>query len=104
MLLFGGAPAALNVATTALMQSFLGNAAAQREQHWYNLFSFVWDKTTNHFDRTVMHCAIESGNNTIVRVLLAAGVNPNVIEGCGISLLHLAALGKSILTWLTGLR
>ena len=56
----------------------------------------------------VMHCAVESGNNTILRVLLAAGVNPNVIEGCGISLLHLAALGKSILTcaksWLTGLR
>ena len=45
-----------------------------------------------------MHCAVESGNNTILRVLLAAGVNPNVIEGCGISLLHLAALGKSILT------
>ena len=45
-----------------------------------------------------MHCTVESGNNTILRVLLAAGVNPNVIEGCGISLLHLAALGKSIVT------
>ena len=42
-----------------------------------------------------MHCAVESNNHTVVRVLLAAGVNPNVKEGYGVTPLHLAVIGKS---------
>ena len=42
-----------------------------------------WERKTDHFKRTVIHHAIECNNIVMVRVLLAAGINPNVKEGCG---------------------
>ncbi|KAK3696834.1 hypothetical protein QZH41_011722 [Actinostola sp. cb2023] len=54
-----------------------------------------WETKTDHFNRTVLHYAIECNNVSMVRVLLAVGVNPNIKEGCGVTPLHLAVLGKT---------
>lgn len=54
-----------------------------------------WERKTDHFKRTVIHHAIECNNIVMVRVLLAAGINPNVKEGCGATPLHLAVIQKN---------
>ncbi|KAK1245985.1 hypothetical protein MKX07_005054 [Trichoderma sp. CBMAI-0711] len=47
------------------------------------------DKTT-----TSLHCAIASGNSTLVKLLLERKANPNALDGGGASPLHLAVKGE----------
>ncbi len=41
------------------------------------------DKTRDQYGRTIFHCAVETKNYVLVKLLLAVGVNPNAKEGCG---------------------
>ncbi len=54
-----------------------------------------WERKIDRFKRTVIHHAIECNNVVMVRMVLAAGINPNVKEGCGVTPLHLAVLAKN---------
>ena len=74
--------------------------SASSETAFNNLISHLstnrwWEDKKDHFNRTVLHYAVESDNATMIRVLLASGVNPNLKEGCGITPLHLAVIGKN---------
>lgn len=51
-----------------------------------------WEAKMDHLNRTVFHHAVENENTSLVRVLLAVGINPNVKEGCGVTPLALAVL------------
>ncbi len=51
-----------------------------------------WEGKVDHFNRTVLHHAVENENTSLVRVLIAVGVNPNAKEGCGVTPLALAVL------------
>ena len=48
----------------------------------------------DQYERTVFHHAVEMRNYTLVKVLLAVGVNPNAKEGCGATPMTLAALNS----------
>jgi len=51
-----------------------------------------WKGKMDHFNRTVFHHAVENENTSLVRVLIAVGLNPSAKEGCGVTPLALAVL------------
>ena len=49
---------------------------------------------TDHLGRSILHCAVENGNISLVKTLLSAGLNINVQEGCGATPLTIAVLKR----------
>jgi hypothetical protein len=50
------------------------------------------NKTTDQYGRTIFHCAVETKNYVLVKLLLAVGINPNAKEGCGATPMTIAVL------------
>lgn len=50
------------------------------------------NSTTDRYERTIFHYAVEGKNYVMVKVLLAVGVNPNCKEGCGATPMSLAVM------------
>lgn len=53
-----------------------------------------WEFVTDHLGRNILHCAVENGNISLVKILLSAGLNINVQEGCGAIPLTIAVLKR----------
>lgn len=54
------------------------------------------DKTRDQYGRTIFHCAVETKNYVLVKLLLAVGVNPNAKEGCGATPMTIAVLNADL--------
>ena len=52
-------------------------------------------KVTDHFQRTLLHVAVELDNLQYARFLVEAGCHPNVKEGCGLTPLNLAVIKRN---------
>ena len=51
---------------------------------------------TDHLQRTLLHVGVEKNNVDFVKYLIDLGVNINARDGCGMALLSLAVLAKSL--------
>jgi ankyrin repeat protein len=48
----------------------------------------------DRYDRTIFHAAVEEKQYTLVNILLACGINPNVKEGCGATPMSIAVINS----------
>ena len=53
-----------------------------------------WEVVTDRLGWNILHCAVENGNISLVKILLSAGLNINVQEGCGATPLTIAVLKR----------
>ena len=49
----------------------------------------------DHLGRSLVHCAVENDNKTLLKCLLNTGCDPNDLEGCGATPLTLAVINKN---------
>ena len=51
----------------------------------------------DHLGRSLLHFAVEQGNECLTKCLLDMGLDVNCKEGCGVTPLNIAVLGKNTL-------
>ena len=50
----------------------------------------------DQYGRTILHCAVETKNSVLVKLLLTVGVNPNAKEGCGETPMMIAVINADV--------
>lgn len=54
------------------------------------------NSTRDQYGRTILHCAVETRNYVLVKLLLTVGVNPNAKEGCGATPMTIAVINGDV--------
>ena len=72
---------------TSALSNYISHLAKTRNE---------WSNITDHYGRTLLHASVEEGDSAMVKVLISAGCNVNVCEGCGATPLVLAVLKRNL--------
>ena len=54
------------------------------------------EKHIDHLKRSLLHVAIEKGDNQLAKAIISSGFNVNKKEGCGLTPLHLAIMSSNV--------
>ena len=54
------------------------------------------EKHIDHLKRSLLHVAIEKGDNQLAKAIISSGFNVNKKEGCGLTPLHLAITSSNV--------
>jgi hypothetical protein len=84
---------------TTLSQKHMNATATNSEESYIMTINNEINRTTalaqDHFERSLLHVAVERSHNNFVKFLVDLGLNISDREGCGMTPLNIAVLQKN---------